>query len=181
MNLARIDFAEGHVDEALKNLSGILERSDNNQARLLIAEIEQTAGHPSSSLQHYRRAVDANPNDVVALNNLAYMLAENPAGMDEALKLGQRAMELAPDNALVADTLGWVLYRKGLYDSAIRYFEKAALNQEPVVQYHLAMACFKAGNLKRGNQALEAALRQNPRLPEAEIAKRLRMEANIAK
>jgi Tfp pilus assembly protein PilF len=181
LGLARIDMTEGRLDEARKNLSGMLDRGDNSEARLLLAEIEQAKGNPPSSLEHYRRVLAANPNDVTALNNLAFMLAESASGMDEALRLAQRALELAPDSTTVADTMGWVMYRKGLYDSAVRYFEKAASKEGPVTQYHLAMAYFKAGNRNRGNQVLEAALRQNPNLPEAQIAKKAQAEADLSK
>ena len=61
--------------------------------------------------------------NVIALNNLAYLLArDNP---DEAVKLAQQAVELAPENADVQDTLGWVYYRKGLYSAALPYLQAA--------------------------------------------------------
>ena len=56
-------------------------------------------------------------SNLFALNNLAYALAM--ADPDEASKLAQRAAELAPDNATVQDTLGWVYYRKGNYTMAL--------------------------------------------------------------
>ena len=39
---------------------------------------------------------------------------------------------------------------------------------DAVCKYHLAMAYAKAGNLDRGKKAFQAALKQNPNLPEAE-------------
>lgn len=57
-------------------------------------------------------------SNLFALNNLAYALAlDDP---DEALKFAEKAVEIAPDEPTVQDTLGWVCYRKGMYLSVAR-------------------------------------------------------------
>ncbi len=65
------------------------------------------------------------PNDPAALNNLAYLLTDYRKQPDAALKLAQKAVELAPDNSNFIDTLGWTLYEKSLYTPAIQYLEQA--------------------------------------------------------
>ena len=61
----------------------------------------------------YRRAVERAPENAILLNNLAYLLAADPAARDEAVRLAERAQGLAPQSPVVADTLGWLLYLKG--------------------------------------------------------------------
>ena len=62
-------------------------------------------------------------------------------------------------------------YQKRQYPTAIRYLERAsASNQSAAWKYHLAMAYAKAGDLTRGRATLAAALKQNPRAPEAKAA-----------
>jgi tetratricopeptide (TPR) repeat protein len=107
------------------------------------------------------------------LNNLAYLLGSQDGHFDEALKYAQQVKELAPDNKGVDDTIGWIMFRKGLYRSAVKYLESAAAGQaDPVVRYHLGMAYVKMGD-KRGEPTLRAALRTAPHLPEARMAEQL--------
>jgi Tfp pilus assembly protein PilF len=80
-------------------------------------------------------------------------------------------VELAPSQTSYADTLGWVLYQKELYPSAVQYLERATKDPaNAVAKYHLAMAYAKAGDHLRGYDTLQAALKLDPRRPEAKIA-----------
>ena len=82
------------------------------------------------------------------------------------------AVELAPGESTYYDTLGWILYHKGLYSPAIKYLERATAGPGSVAwKYHLSMAYAKAGDVTRGRATLEAALRLNPNLPEAKEAR----------
>ena len=128
-------------------------------------------GNEAAAIDDFEKVVAASP-DPQAANNLAYLLAEYRNQTDEALKLAQKAVEVAPTNASYSDTLGWVLYKKGLYNNAIPYFQRASADPENVVwKYHLAMAYAKAGDTKRGRSILEAALKVDSRVPEARMAK----------
>ena len=70
------------------------------------------------------------------------------------------------------DTLGWVLYHKGIYEEAVRYLEAAARSSSAAaIQYHLGLAYCKTGRGDRGASMLRAALRAAPDLPEAKLAK----------
>jgi tetratricopeptide (TPR) repeat protein len=128
--------------------------------------------YPQAQL-YYRKVVDADPANIVALNNLAYLLGSQPGHFDEALKYAQQVKELAPDNKGVDDTIGWIMFRKGLYRSAVKYLESAAQGPpDPVIRYHLGMAYVKAGD-RRGEPILRAALKTAPGLPEAQMAAQL--------
>jgi Tfp pilus assembly protein PilF len=83
---------------------------------------------------------------------------------------------LDPKNAEIADTLGWVFYRKGHYDSAFQYLQTAASSESPQVKYHLAMAYMKVGDSKRGMQVLLEALQKAPNAPEAAMARMVLLE-----
>ena len=79
------------------------------------------------------------------------------------MKFAQKAKELAPDDASVADTLGWTYFQKGLYSLALTNLEGATAKDGTAVRrYHLAMAYLKAGDPKPGRQTLDVALKMNP-------------------
>jgi Tfp pilus assembly protein PilF len=133
--------------------------------------VEQAKGDRETAINYYRKAVASNPDEPQACNNLAYLLAESGSDLDGALKYAQRAAELAPQSAAYADTLGWILYRRSLYPSAIKYLEQAGADGADVRwKYHLAMAYTKAGNYTQGQATVVAALKADPNVPEAKLA-----------
>lgn len=170
-SLAQLDVAEKKWIDARARLTPMLSSKQAGLAHLWLAKIEETSGNQELALQHFRKAVDADSRDVEALNGLAYLLADYANRPDEALKYAEEAVQLAPDQPLVADTLGWVLYRKGLYPSAILQLTRGAAQKDcAVCQYHLAMAYAKAGESEHGRAILRTALKLNPNLPEAKVA-----------
>jgi Flp pilus assembly protein TadD len=69
------------------------------------------------------------------------------------------AKERAPDDPRVSDTLGWILYKRGIYQSALGYLKDSAakLPNNPQVQYHLGMAYAQVGDKDNARKALTAA------------------------
>ena len=113
---------------------------------------------PRLAMQQFKAAIAQQPNDVVALNNLAWAL--NQAGDPGAEALAERAHELAPNDASVDDTLGWVLARAGKAAGAVDYLRQAAKldPSDPNVQYHLAFALAKSGQGGEARQILDKIL-----------------------
>ena len=172
--LARMDVSEGKLESAHRTLAALLAADETDpELWLYMAWLSNAEKNYAQALAFYRKVVDAEPSNVVALNNLAYLLAAQTQDFDEALKYAQQVKELAPDNKGVDDTIGWIMFRKGLYRSAVKYLESAAQGPpDPVVRYHLGMAYLKAGD-KRGEATLRAALKSSPDLPEAKMAQQL--------
>ena len=178
LSLVQMDFAQGKVDDAKKKLKSIISADEGNPtARLWLGIMEEKLGDRNAAIDLYRKVTQANPNSAEAWNNLAYLLAEFGNKPDEALKYAEKAVELVPEDPAYCDTLGWVLYRKGVYASAIPYLERASAHQagkdRVIWKYHLAMAYAKAGDVTRGRTTLEGALKLNPNLPEAKIAQQV--------
>lgn len=154
--LAGLDIAENRLGDARQRLADIVTRNPGNvRALLLLAELEAPMNE-AGAIARYRSVLVVDESNLIALNNLGYLLAKDHP--DEALQFAQRALELAPDNADVQDSLGWVFYRKGLYEIALRHlktaFEKAPT---PVRQLHLGMTYLKTGDRERGQQLIRSA------------------------
>ncbi len=75
----------------------------------------------------YARAMAIDPEDPQILNNFAYLLAVSERRLDEALLYVDKALKSAPETPSYLDTKGWVLYRMGKYEEALKLLEKAAL------------------------------------------------------
>lgn len=81
------------------------------------------------------------------LNYLAYSWVDQNMNIDEAFKMLTRAVELAPRDGMVIDSLGWAYYRLGRYNDAVRELEKAVELKagDPVINDHLGDAYWKVG------------------------------------
>jgi tetratricopeptide (TPR) repeat protein len=99
---------------------------------------------------------------------------ENVKVQEKALELAQLAKEVAPDEPHVSDTLGWILYRRGVYQRALALLKESAakLPDSPAVHYHLGMAHYKLGSRAEAKQALSRALNLGPAFPGIDEAKR---------
>lgn len=172
LSLAQLDAAEQKWSDAASRLNNVLAiDAGNTRARLWLGNIEALRGNRQQALEQYRKVVAADSTNAQALNNLAYLTMEYGNEPNEALKYAEKARELAPKDPAYADTLGWILYQKGLYPQALKSLELAAAHEDDVVwKYHLAMAYAKAGNIALGRATLAAALKRNPSVPEAKMA-----------
>jgi tetratricopeptide (TPR) repeat protein len=175
LSLVQMDAAEGKADAARSRLEVILKSNGSNlTARRWLGNLEEMRGNHDAAINHFRQVVANDPNDAQASNNLAFLLLEYHNDNDMALKFAEKAVALNPTTPEFCDTLGWVLYRKGVYNTAIQYLEQAGAHPENVVwKYHLAMAYAKAGNTQRGRAVLNAALKVDANVPEAKIATQL--------
>ena len=173
LSLVQMDVLEGRLDQARESLEGITVRDKSNTTALLwLGELEEVKGNHRAALNAFRNVLQTDPANAAALNNLAYLLSEYFEQPNEALKYAEKAQELSPDDAEFADTMGWILYRKGLYPSAVRQLERAAPRSTNAVwKYHLAMAYAKVGEAGRARASLDAALKLNPNVREAKMAR----------
>lgn len=178
LGIAQVDVLEGKLDEARTTLGTVIsENSTNPEPYLWLGSIEVKVGDYRAAMEHFRKVLELDDKSVPALNNLAYLLANFADQPEEALALAQRARELAPDNVDTEGTLGWVLYRRGVYNAALKYLLEAvakdgdgSTHNAALRKYHLGMTYLKLGDKERGQKALNAALKINPNLPKTEMA-----------
>jgi tetratricopeptide (TPR) repeat protein len=175
LDLAKLDITDGKKEEARRTLKQLLSSKISEvPARLLLGHMDIHASNRAGAIEQYRRVLDMDPHNTIALNNLSALLTDEQNGADEALKYAQQLKEIAPDSTTADDTLGWALYRKGIYTSALQYLQGAsAKSSNPVIKYHLAMAYFRVGDTVRAQRTFTDAFKQSPTLPEATEAKQL--------
>jgi Flp pilus assembly protein TadD len=115
-------------------------------------------GYPDSAAAAYERALELDPNDSDSMNELAWLLTTEGRDMDKALKLALRATEFDPSGPNL-DTLGWVHYTRGDFESAVRVLERCVdtWGESSEYLYHLGMAYAKNGRRDQAQRALRNA------------------------
>ena len=72
-----------------------------------------------------RKLIQVKPDHAHAYNALGYSFADRNLRLPEARKLIERALELAPEDYFIIDSMGWVLYRKGDLKGAAAQLRRA--------------------------------------------------------
>src|SRR6202011_4610021 len=75
---------------------------------LQLGMILETTGTMDQAKAVYEQLLKIDPNNAVALNNLAYRKAEEGLDLDSALNMAQKARQIQPNMTTVADTVGWI-------------------------------------------------------------------------
>jgi Flp pilus assembly protein TadD len=141
-------------------------------ANLQLAMTLDTIGSTGESLPLYEAVLKAQPDHVIALNNLAFMYADTGRDLDVALTYAQRAKQGAPTNDDVSDTLAWVYIKRKMNDNAITILREITARQprNPTYHYHMGVALSQKGNNAAARQSLQTALSLKPaRQDEARI------------
>ena len=94
-----------------------------------------------------RQVMVLDPDYQHAWNALGYSLADRNIRLEEAQGYIEKALELAPDDPYITDSLGWVRFRQGDLDKAEEALRKAyALNQDNEIAVHLGEVLWVKGN-----------------------------------
>lgn len=122
--LSTARWLDGERDDVLNVLDGWVQTHPKDLGvRSVLAARLIEAGKESGAIAQYRVLVDQNPDDVIALNNVAWLLREDET--DLALEYIQRAETLAPDSASVADTYAMIELERGDFDHALTLNQRA--------------------------------------------------------
>src|SRR4051812_44858560 len=161
LQLSRLYATQGRTSEAIASSNRLVElHPDYLPGYVLLGSLYERSGDVSGAERTYRAVLQREEDYAPALNNLAWLYCESGGNLDMALNFAQKAKARLPDDPAVSDTLAWIEYRKGLYDSAISELEEATRqsSRNPTYQYHLGMALWKAGKTPRAKRALKQAL-----------------------
>jgi tetratricopeptide (TPR) repeat protein len=133
-----------------------------NQAQLL-----EALGRRKEAFDAYNKVLGIDPDNWLALNNLAFMSAESGSNLNQAQTYAERAKKEKPNSPQVADTLGYVYLQKNLNTQAAEIFRQnvTAFPENADFRFHLAMALLKQGDKQGAKQEASKALQSaNPDL-----------------
>lgn len=161
----RTDAAFDAYEEGLNRLP--------ESGRLLYARalLAAESGRLERAEADFRAIIEENPEDPLALNALGYTLADQTDRLQEARDLVARAYELAPDDAAIVDSMGWVQYRLGNHDEALEYLRRALdLQFDAEIAAHLGEVLWVTGEHEQAREVWEEALERMP--DDSEVVRR---------
>lgn len=142
---------------ALKNAP---DSRDVLYARALIAERLDKLDVLEADLQ---KILEKNPDDVGALNALGYTLTDRTQRYEEAEKYLLKAIRLQPEEAVIIDSYGWLQFKRGKYDLALDYLQKAyGKQQENEIAAHIAEVLWAMGREKEARDFFEPIFKKYP-------------------
>ena len=113
--------------------------------------------------QLLRSIMARHPDYHHAYNALGYSLADRGEQLPEARRLIEKALEYAPNDPFITDSLGWLTYREGNLPEALALLEHAyRLRDDVEIATHLAEVLLVSGNPERARSLWRAALQRDP-------------------
>jgi tetratricopeptide (TPR) repeat protein len=155
---------QGDYQQAFDVLTAVLKEEPDNRdvlyARALVAEKMDRIDLLEEDLLSILRK---NPDDVGALNAMGYTLTDKTERYDEAEKYLKRAIELQPNEAVVIDSYGWLLFKKGQAEQALNYLQQAYEKQaENEIAAHLIEVLWSVGGRKEAKELFDSIYKKSP-------------------
>jgi tetratricopeptide (TPR) repeat protein len=155
--LAELYVASNRQQEAITKLSAFLEKNKTVPAMIRLGLIQEQLKNFAAARDAYEAVA---PNSPLALNNLAVLYSTQLGQLDKAYDLARKAREAVPNEPSIADTLGWIMFKKSDYGNALRLLQESAgkLPDLPEAQFHIGMVHYMLGEEELARLALEKAV-----------------------
>ena len=122
----------------------------------LLADIYHANKQDDLSDNAFEQALKLDNDNSSTLNNYSYYLSERGKKLDEAEKMSKRAIGIKPTEATYLDTYGWIEYKKGNYEKARIYIQKAidlaGPNTDATLYDHLGNVYYKLNDKEKAVQ-----------------------------
>lgn len=171
--------AAGRADPYRPLTAYLAARPEDLTARMYLAEVYLGHDKPALAREQYEALLQANSDNVVALNNLAWILLEDDP--QRAVEVAAAAYRLLPDHASVADTYGRALLGSGAADEARPLLEKAAegMPENAEIRYHLGLALLETGSRERGVETLVSLVESGEQFESRAEAERMLSDLQV--
>jgi Flp pilus assembly protein TadD len=150
--------------EAFDLIGGALKKMPD-QPELLYdyAMVAEKLGRMDLLEANLRTLIRLQPDHAQAYNALGYSLADRNMRLPEAHALLEKALQLAPDDPFIIDSMGWVLYRMGKNKQALEYLRKAySARSDPEIAAHLGEVLWVAGERAEAEKIWQEAAKKTP-------------------
>jgi tetratricopeptide (TPR) repeat protein len=150
--------------EAYQVLQKASEKLPNNPDLLYgTAMMADKIGKPEVFERLMRKVIQISPEYAQAYNALGYGLLERNQRIPEAVTLVEKALQLAPDDVSIMDSVGWGYYRSGKLDDSVNMLRRAfAGNPDPEIAAHLGEVLWVRGDKEEAKKIWQDSLKANP-------------------
>ena len=153
----------GGAGEALSRLLGVSVRKLLGVLKNLRGQVDGLGVDIPFVDNAFDQVIELDPDNAGALNNAAFVYAEQLGDPSKALGLANRASELRPDDPSILDTLGWVRYHLQQFDEAEDALRRSLTRRESAeTMYHLASVLFKQDRLDTAQTYVNRAIELRP-------------------
>jgi len=159
-------LAQKQPDRAIQVIhAGQRANPASEELYMLLASAHSSQSHTDLAIASYEGALRLNPRNTLAANNLAVLLVDlkgDPQSLQKAYGLS-RDFERDVPHPLFLDTLGWVQYKMGQHQEALRILKTAVAQSPniPSLNYHLGIALYQSGNKSEARAYLANALKND--------------------
>lgn len=168
---SRAQIALGNAGQAAdKWKQWVKDHPNDAGAYTMLGSLQEAQGDRNGAMDSYKKAVAIQPDQPIANNNLANLMVDTGQNLDVALSYAQAARRAMPTSPNTADTLAWVYYQKGNYESARDLLEDAVKSDpnDAAIHYHLGMTYSK---LARNSDATTELKKAETLAPNSQTAK----------
>lgn len=153
------DF-QGAFDVLEKALQGRPDEPDLLYDQAMVAERLNRVDIVENNM---RRVIAIRPDNAHAYNALGYSLADRNVRLDEARTLIGKALELAPEDPFILDSMGWVLFRLGRPDDALGHLQRAhRIRPDPEIAAHMGEVLWVMGRRDEARRIWREARQKDP-------------------
>ena len=152
------------LDEAVSVLKrGLQIDADNVRLHFRLGVVYDKWGRKEDSIEQMKTVVRLEPDNANALNYLGYTYADLGRNLDEAERLIKSALKLKPEDGYITDSMGWVYYKKGQYQKALQYLQKASelVEDDPVILEHLGDVYLKLNDKAKALEFYRRSLKKS--------------------
>jgi len=143
-----------------KNLAKLPDNPDLLYGTAMMAD---KVGKPDVFEQLMRKLIQVKPDYAHAYNALGYSLLERNERIPEAVTLVEKALQLAPDDPAIMDSVGWGYYRAGKLDDSVKMLRRAlTANPDPEIAAHLGEVLWARGDKSEAQKVWQDSLKANP-------------------
>jgi tetratricopeptide (TPR) repeat protein len=155
----------GRLDDALRLVADALEIYKNNIDLLYEhAMLAERAKQFDLMERELRQLIKLAPDNQHAYNALGYSFADRNLRLQEALDLISKANQLAPDDPYILDSLGWVEFRLGRLDQALKTLQRAyGIKADAEIAAHLGEVLWKLGRHDEAKKLWRSANEKDPK------------------
>jgi tetratricopeptide (TPR) repeat protein len=155
----------GRLDDALRMVADALELNKNNIDLLYEhAMLAERAKQFDLMERELRKLIKVAPDNQHAYNALGYSFADRNLRLQEAFDLISKANQIAPNDPYILDSLGWVEFRLGRLEQALKTLQRAyEIKADAEIAAHLGEVMWKMGRQDEAKKLWRSANDKDPK------------------